>query len=90
MTIENDRQRYLDAAHAVQTGLAMLEHTSPRMFEPKHLRVGIDTSKVEHAGLVTLLISKGIFTEAEYFTAMADAMEAEKARLEAEIGAKLA
>jgi hypothetical protein len=89
MTVERDRQRYLDAAHAVQSGIAMLEHTNPRLFEPKHARVGIDTAKVEHGGLVTLLMSKGLFTEAEYIAAMADAMEAEQQRSEAELGCKL-
>lgn len=89
MTIEKDRQRYLDAAHAVQSGIAMMEHLNPTLFSPKHARVGIDTSKVEHAGLVTLLISKGLFTKAEYYAAMADAMEEEQRRSEAELGAKL-
>jgi precorrin isomerase len=89
MSIDEDRQRYLDAAHAVQTGIAYLQHTSPALFDSKHVRVGIDTAKVEHAGLATLLIRKGLFTEAEYFEAMADAMEEEQRRLEAELGLKL-
>ena len=89
MSVEEDRQRYLDAAHAVQSGLAMMEHSNPRLFEPKHLRVGIDTSKVEQGGLAALLIRKGVFTEAEYIAAMADAMEDEQRRSEQELGVKL-
>ena len=89
MSIEDDRLRYFDAAHAVQSGLAFLENTSPQMFQPKHLRVGIDTAKVEQSGLATLLISKGVFTEAEYIATLADAMEDEKRRLEKEVGASL-
>ena len=89
MTIEDDRRRYLEAAHAVQSGITMMSHTNPRLFEAKHARVGIDTAKVEQAGLVTLLISKGLFTEAEYVAAIADAMEEEQRRSELELGVKL-
>jgi hypothetical protein len=89
MSIEDDRQRYLNAAHAVQTGIGMMMHTNPRLFEPKHVRVGIDASKVEQAGLVTLLIRKGIFSEVEYIAAVADAMEEEQRRSEQELGVKL-
>ena len=89
MSVEEDRQRYFDAAHAVQSGLAMLEQTNRRMFQPKHLRVGVDTSKAEQGGLAALLIRKGVFTEAEYIASMADAMEDEQRRLERELNVKL-
>lgn len=53
---------------------------------PKHLRVGVNTSKVDQSALVKLLINKGIFTEIEYEEALADAMEAEKRRYEIYLG----
>jgi len=77
--------RYNAAAHAVQSGIAVLLHRDPTLAEPKHVRVGIDTAKAEQGGLARLLIHKGIFTEVEYFEAMAEAMEQEKARLEQEL-----
>ena len=62
-----DRDRYLKAAHAMQTGVAleMSRHAAPT--EPKHLRVGVNAAMSDQAGLVKLLIAKGIFTEDEYF-----------------------
>lgn len=77
-----DHERYLAAAHAVQSGIAMLMHIDSRLVEPKHLRVGIDTCKAEAGGLATLLVKKGVFTEEEYVKAMADGLEIEKSKLE--------
>lgn len=73
--IDSARDRYLAAAHAMQSGVAYDPDKSSQ--EPKHLRVGINSGKVEHEGLVTLLASKGIITEVEYYEAMAEAMERE-------------
>jgi hypothetical protein len=81
-------ERYFRAAHAVQSGLAYLEQKSPKMFTPKHLRVGVDSTKAEAGGLAALLIEKGVFTRLEYLTATADAMEKEVAMLEAETAMK--
>jgi hypothetical protein len=86
MSLEEDRQRYLAAAHAVQTAIAF---TMGRDTEPKHLRVGIDITKSDQGALATLLIEKGVITEAEYFKALADGMEREKEMREAEMGVKL-
>lgn len=81
--IEKLRERYLAAAHAVQTGIgALMAHAErygnrlPRC-EPKHLRAGIDLSKSDLGGLATLLIEKGVFTEAEYTAALTTAAETE-------------
>jgi hypothetical protein len=57
--------------------------------EPKHLRVGIDITKSDQGALATLLMEKGVITEAEYFKALADAMEREKTMRETELGVKL-
>lgn len=79
-----DEDRYLAAAHAVQSGVAT-EMTLPHRqsaTEPKHLRVGINAAMCDHAALVKLLIDKGVITSAEYTRAVADAMEDEKKRYE--------
>jgi hypothetical protein len=86
MSLEEDRQRYVAAAHAVQTAIAV---TMGRDCEPKHLRVGVDLTKSDQGALATLLIEKGVITEAEYFKALADGMEREKEMREKELGVKL-
>ena len=86
MSLEEDKQRYIDAAHAVQSAIAL---TMGPDTEPKHLRVGIDTTKSDQGALATLLIEKGVITKAEYFKALADAMEREKYTRETELGVKL-
>jgi hypothetical protein len=86
MSLEEDRKRYMAAAHAVQSAVAF---TMGPETEPKHLRVGIDLTKSDQGALATLLIEKRVFTEAEYFKALADAMEREKTMRETELGVKL-
>jgi hypothetical protein len=75
---QNDLQRHYDAAHAMQSGVAQYMQVNPRDTEPKHLRVGINTALVDHASLVDLLISKGVFSRGEYLKVIADGMEREK------------
>lgn len=75
---EKDRNRYYAAAHAVQSDIAFRIGRGDDCASPKHLRVGVDTAKVEQAALAMLLIEKGIFTLDEYDKAMADAMERER------------
>jgi hypothetical protein len=73
-------KRIMAAQHAIQSAVAY-EMTRPdrqRATEPKHLRVGINSAMVECAALGKLLIDKGIITEREYLTAMAEAYEAEQ------------
>ena len=82
---QDDVDRYLAALHAMQTGVAIEQARGSRDGEPKHLRVGVNTAMVDHAGLAQLLISKGLITEDEYTAAIADAMEAEVARYEQRI-----
>jgi hypothetical protein len=79
---DEDQQRYRAAAHAMQTGVATKMAVDPSETTPKHLRVGVNSAMVENAALVKLLIAKGIVTEAEWFSALADQMEAEKALYE--------
>ena len=80
----DDRERWLAASHAMQSGVAaemqLAQDHGERhpSTEPKHLRVGINNALCDHAALVKLLIAKGLITEAEYLKAIADAMEEEK------------
>lgn len=78
--------RYTAAAHALQSatkvvldldaaGGPILPETSSG--SPKHLRVGLDLRAADHGALVRLLIAKGVFTEAEYLEAIANAAEQE-------------
>lgn len=77
-TLEQSRARYMNAAHAMQSGVAYM--ADPDDASPKHTRVGINSALVNSDGLATLLIAKGIITQEEYSTAMADAMEREVQR----------
>jgi hypothetical protein len=80
-----DEARYIAAAHAMQSGVAMEMNYRSQPTEPKHLRVGINSAMVDHSALAKILIDKGIITDAEYMKALADAMEAEKLRYEKHI-----
>lgn len=68
-------KKYEEHAHAMQTAIAY--NPDKRAQEPKHLRVGIDLRKAEHAGLVNLLIAKGVFTQEEYLEAIVVSTEVE-------------
>jgi hypothetical protein len=89
MSETSDRERWQAAAHAMQSGVAMEMNFNPDPTDPKHLRVGINTTLTDHGSLVRLLIAKGVITEAEYLKAIADGMEQEKARYEAHLTALL-
>lgn len=75
---QEDRERYLLAAHAMQSGVAA--DPDPNDKTPKHLRVGVNAAMSDQGGLVALLIGKGVFTADEYEKAIADAMEREAER----------
>lgn len=77
---------YEEAAHGVQSAIAFDIGKGGKAAEPKHMRVGIDMSKADMLGLVTLLIEKGVFTEVEYIEAMRLAANHELAMREADAG----
>lgn len=87
--------RYKAAVHAVQAGAGMeVELDHPRWHSElqrawKHLRVGIDSAKVEQGALVAMLIQRGLFTEDDYLEAIAVAMEQEQKRWEAMLSERL-
>lgn len=80
--IEKAGKRYGAAAHAMQSGVAAEMSVDIDPTSTKHLRVGVNSAMVDSSALAVLLIEKGVFTKAEYAEAIADAMEAEKARYE--------
>lgn len=84
-----DRERYLAAAHAMQSGVAaeMADSERAAATSPKHLRVGVNTAMVDHASIVTLLVEKGILTWDEVHKALADGMEREVAAYEERLSA---
>lgn len=77
-TVEQAKRRYHAAAHAMQSGVAF-DPTS-KSLEPKHLRVGVNSAMVETSAIAGLLMEKGIISEAEWYAALADGMEAEAKR----------
>lgn len=88
MSIEDDKKRYLAAAHAMQTGVAYdMEQNGDggAGATPKHLRVGVNSGMVNAAAMAKLMIAKGLITEAELHKALADEMEAELARYQAKM-----
>lgn len=94
MTIEVLKARYHALCHGVQSGIAFLmERPYPKFTTPKHMRVGIDTTKADVGALCNLLIAKGVFTEQELWEALVNGMEREKAeyedRCERELGRKV-
>lgn len=84
-TLMNHAQRYTAAAHAMQSGVAMMMQKGDTSTEPKHLRVGVNSAMSDISSLARLLIAKGVITEQEYFAAIADGMEREKAEYEARV-----
>ncbi len=82
----DDNQRYLDALHGMQTGVATkISQGDVLQTSPKHLRVGINSALVNDAAMVRLLIAKGLFTMEEYAKEVADEMERERERYELSI-----
>src|SRR5262249_16738309 len=80
MPDDTDDARYRAAVHAMQTGVAIKMNYDPAETQPKHLRVGINSAMCDHAAVVPRLRDKGIITDAEYRTAIADEMERERDR----------
>lgn len=81
--MSEDRARYLHHSHRMQTGVEYLKDKGDQT--PKMLRVGVNAAMSDQAGLVTLLIEKGVFTSEEYTKAVADAMEREADSYEAKV-----
>ena len=79
---QEDKDRYEQALHAMQSGVAMQMNWDAKDTTPKHLRVGVNAALVDSSALAQLLMNKGIITEDEYFSALADMAEFEVKRYE--------
>lgn len=84
---------YAGACHGIQSVKAVelggsFGDAPMEKYKPKHLRVGIDITKAEMAGLAYLLIKKGLFTLEEYEEAMRLGVNHELAAEEADYGVK--
>jgi len=75
--LEKLAQEYVELGHAVQSGIAACIGIGWDGTTPKHLRVGIDTSKSDQAALAKLLIEKGVITEVEYYEALVEGLKEE-------------
>jgi|SRR5882762_1331381 len=82
---QEDKERYVAAMHGVQSGVAMKMNWDTKETEPKSLRVGVNSALVDFSALQKLLIDKGIITEDELYSALADMAELEVASYEDEI-----
>lgn len=78
-------ERWHAAAHAMQSGVAASPDKGDQ--SPKHLRVGVNAAMADHGSLVRLLVAKGVFTVDEYEDAIAEGMELEVKKYEAELTA---
>jgi len=91
--IASDQERYLAAAHAVQSGVAIEHARGSDDGSPKHLRTGVNIALRDMGSLVELLVAKGVITQDEYTRAVADGMEQEvrlyEERLTEAIGSKV-
>lgn len=79
---------YKRHAHAVLSAIGF--NPNKTALEPRHLRVGIDMGKADTAGLVNLLIDKGVLSAQEYIEAVeksaAEEVERQKQALARELG----
>lgn len=71
------RQKMFQLQHAMQTGVAVKMNFEQDETTPKHLRVGVNMAMIESGTLAGLLLSKGVFTEEEYYTALIEGLEHE-------------
>lgn len=84
--IENSRKEYLHHAHRMQVGVGMMmEQPDDKSTDPKMLRVGVNAAMSDQAGLVALLIAKGLIDGDEYVACVADQMETKADNYEKEI-----
>lgn len=80
---------YLEAAHAMQAGVAMKMNHDPEDTSPKHLRVGVNSAMVDTAAIVRLLVEKKIFSMEEFETTITDQMNKEAEMYEKELSERL-
>ncbi len=62
---------------------------TPKDCTPKHLRAGVNSALVDSGAIAGLLVAKGLITEDELWTALADGAEREHQKYEAELSTLL-
>lgn len=78
MTNQQDLDaRYMAAAHAMQSGVAMWMNYDAAETRPKDLRVGVNSALVSDGALVKLLVDKGVITHEEFMVSLIEMMERE-------------
>lgn len=88
-SLDDIKREYAGLCHAMQSGVAMMMNYDPQATAPKHLRVGVNSAMVDSGALAGLLLSKGLITELEYFTALRDKMREEVEKYKTEISDRL-
>lgn len=73
------QNRYTAAMHAVMTGVAAMMTFDSTETSPKNLRVGTNSAILQTSALTKLLIDKGLITELEWWTTLAEFAENEVA-----------
>lgn len=81
--MEERIKRVQGLCHAIQSGVAWEMTYDATPTTPKHLRTGVNLAMVYDAAVTSLLIKKGIFTEAEYYDSLIEKLTEEKLRYEA-------
>ena len=93
MEVSEKEQALLDEyhslVHAMQSGVAWMEARDASDLRPKHLRVGINSAKVEIGALSRMLVKKGICTFEEILEEMITGMKDEVASYERTLGPKV-
>lgn len=72
--------RYVAAMRSLESWVAVKARMEPAETNPQQLRIGVNSSLLQHSALVQLLADKGLITEDEFLVAMANAAEQEVAR----------
>ena len=83
----NADMSYIEAMHAIQSGIAAKMTIDDADTQPKHLRVGVDSAMVNDHAIAELLIAKGVFTLDEYREQVRRSAIVEVERSEAELKA---
>ncbi len=84
MSIEEDRERYMQALHGVQCAIGFEQSIGAGQIDShKHLRTGIDSAHISQGAIQELLIEKGIVTLEEITAKCAHYAERELLEYEA-------
>lgn len=84
-TVEVLQAEYVRLMHAMQTGVEYLRQYDDTQTDPKHMKVGVNSSLVSCGALVKLLMDKGLITEQEYWDTLVRATREEVHTYEAQL-----